>query len=259
MIFDTHAHYDDKRFFGEEMNVTRDELLVLLFETSVCGILNCATCIENFEQTLDLSHRYANVYAALGIHPSDCYRYESMPDALAALENALDNNDVRALGEIGLDYHYDFSPRDKQREYFDAQLRIAEKAGIPAVIHDRDAHGDVFEFIRNFKGTAIIHSCSESAETVRQLCKKGHYVSFSGSVTFKNAHSVREAAAAVPDELLLVETDCPYMAPVPFRGKLNHSGYIKYIVDCLAEVRGATPEHIERITEQNAKRLFKVG
>ncbi len=254
MIFDTHAHYDDEKFDPD-----RKEVLYCLFSSGVSGILNCATAIENFDATLRLCDEYKGMYAALGIHPSDCYRYKSMPDALSRLELAIRGADVRALGEIGLDYHYDFSPKEKQIPYFAAQLELAEKLGLPAVIHDREAHGDVFEHLRGFHGTAIIHSCSESAETVRQLCSKGHYISFSGSVTFKNARSVREAAAAVPDELLLVETDSPYMAPTPLRGTRNDSGNIRFIISVLAEVRGTDPEHIERITEQNAKRLLRVG
>ena len=254
MIFDTHAHYDDKKFDQD-----RYEILDSLFSSGVSGILNCATATENFKDTLDLSDKYEKVYAALGIHPSDCYRYKSMEDALNVLYDTIRDNDVRALGEIGLDYHYDFSPKESQLPYFAAQLEVAEKLGLPAIIHDREAHGDVFEHLRKFKGVAVIHSCSESAETVRQLCSKGHYISFSGSVTFKNAHSVREAAKAVPDELLLVETDSPYMAPVPVRGERNDSGNIRYIISVLAEVRGGTAENIGRITEENAKRLFKIG
>lgn len=253
MIFDTHAHYDDEKF-----DCDRYDVIDGLFENGVSGILNCATCVENFDATLELSEKYERVYAALGVHPSDCYRYKSLEDVMDLLAGAIEKNDVRALGEIGLDYHYDFSPKDKQLLYFDAQLELAEKLGIPAVIHDREAHGDVFERLRRFKGTAIIHSCSESAETVRQLCRRGHFVSFSGSVTFKNASSVREAARAVPDELLLVETDSPYMAPVPVRGTRNDSGNIRHILNVLGEVRGADPGYIETITQDNAMRLFKV-
>lgn len=253
MIFDTHAHYDDKQFDSD-----RHAVLEGLFKSSVSGILNCATCIENFGDTLKLCEKYEGMYAALGIHPSDCYRYDSIDESLLTLSSVISENDVRALGEIGLDYHYDFSPKEKQIPYFEAQLQLAEKLGLPAVIHDREAHGDVFDRLRAFGGTAIIHSCSESAETVRQLCRMGHYVSFSGSVTFKNANSVREAAKAVPDELLLVETDAPYMAPVPVRGTRNDSGNIRHIIAVLAEVRDDTPENIERITEENANRLFRI-
>ena len=254
MIFDTHAHYDDKKF-----DTDRYSLLDNMFDNGVSGVLNCATCLENFSDTLSLCKKYERVYAALGIHPSDCYRYGSLNDSMDALRRALTENDVRALGEIGLDYHYDFSPKESQLIYFDAQLRLAEELGLPAVIHDREAHGDVFDMIRGFKGTAIIHSCSESAETVRQLCRLGHYISFSGSVTFKNAHSVREAAAAADPDLLLVETDAPYMSPVPLRGERNNSQNIRYIINVIAETRGDSPENIERMTEQNAKRLFKAG
>ena len=253
MIFDTHAHYDDAKFDAD-----RDKVLTELFSDGVCGILNCATCLENIPETLGLQKKYKGVYAALGIHPSDCYRYDSLDDSLQKLLDLINGNEVFALGEIGLDYHYDFSPRTSQLPYFSEQLKLASSLGLPAVIHDREAHGDVFEHLRNFDGVAVIHSCSESAETVRQLCRKGHYVSFSGSVTFRNANSVREAAKAVPDELLLVETDSPYMAPVPVRGSRNVSSNIRYIISVLAEVRSDTPEHIEQLTEENAKRLFKI-
>ena len=253
MIFDTHAHYDDSEFEEDRSSVIERQ-----FSCGVSGILNCATCLENIPETLKLCKKYERMYAALGIHPSDCYRYKSIDESLSALQRFISDNDVKALGEIGLDYHYDFSPKEKQLPYFEEQLKLAERFGLPAVIHDREAHGDVFDRLRNFKGVAVIHSCSESAETVRQLCLKGHYVSFSGSVTFKNANSVREAAKAVPDELLLVETDAPYMAPVPLRGSRNESLNIRYMIDVLAETRGESPDHIERITEENAKRLFKI-
>lgn len=258
MFFDTHAHYDDERFSGEENPVGRDALIESLFASDICGILNCATKTEGFPDTLALAEKYPFMYAALGIHPSDCFRYDDMDDALSTLESALRNPSVVALGEIGLDYHYDFSPRDIQRIYFTEQLSLASRLGLPAVIHDRDAHLDVFESVRAFKGTAVFHSCSESAETVRQLCRAGHYISFSGSVTFKNARVAAEAAAVVPDELLLIETDCPYLAPSPHRGELNHSGFVRYTAQRLAELRGVSLEHIERITADNAKKLFRL-
>lgn len=256
-FFDTHAHYDDERFSGEENPGGRDALLDRLFSENVCGVLNCATKLEGFEATLWLTRAYEHVYAALGIHPSDTYRYKDMNAALDTLISALKAPKIVAVGEIGLDRHYDFSPYDIQLEYFKAQLQIAQEAGLPAVIHDREAHGDTFDALRDFKGTAIIHSCSESAEVVRQLCRMGHYVSFSGSVTFKNARSVVEAAAVAPDELLLIETDCPYMSPAPLRGKLNHSGNLSLIASKLAEIRGTTTEHIAEITERNARKLLK--
>lgn len=254
MYFDTHAHYDD-----EKLAPVRDKLLPSLFSGGVDYILNCATATENFAQTLSLTEKFPQMYGALGIHPSDCYRYADMVSALNEVERAVkENKKIVALGEIGLDYHYDFSPKDKQMEYFLAQLEIAERLNVPAVIHDRDAHGDIFEALRRFRGTAILHSCSESAELVRQYCRLGHYISFSGSVTFKNASSVREAARAADPDKLLIETDCPYLAPVPFRGKLNHSGYLEYTAAALAEARGESTEKIAEITKRNAMRLFGI-
>lgn len=254
MYFDTHAHYDDEKFDG-----IRDGLLQSLFQGDVSHILNCATAPSNYQNTIDLTKRYEGIYGAIGIHPSDTYKYPDIEKELSVIEDIIKSEKkIVALGEIGLDYHYDFSPKDIQKEYFKAQLELSEKLNVPVVIHDRDAHGDVFDMLSRVKVRAVLHSCSESAEQVRQYCKMGHYISFSGSVTFKNARSVKEAALAADEDKLLIETDCPYLSPVPHRGKLNHSGYLTYTCAAIAEIRGKTPEYIRDLTRENAKRFFGI-
>ena len=260
MLFDSHAHYDDKRFFGDEVPEGRDALLSEIFRGGVGKILNAGTNPDTSRAALALAGRYPGFYAAVGVHPSDCPRYSDMDKTISEIEELAKAEKAVAIGEIGLDYHYDHSPFDVQKKWFEAQLSLARSLDLPAVIHDRDAHGDVFEILRRTKGvTAIIHSCSESAETVRQYAKMGFYISFSGTVTFKNAANVALAAAAVPADLLLAETDCPYLAPHPMRGKLNHSGYLKYTVAKLAEIRGVSYEEAEDLTYRNALRVFRIS
>lgn len=259
MLFDTHAHYDDERFLGSENEKTVHELLQSLFDGDVSNIINAGTNIQTSEKSISFSERFDGMYAAVGIHPSDCFKYEDMDTTLEHIAQLAQHRKVVAIGEIGLDYHYDFSPKDIQRQWFAAQLDLAKRLDLPVIIHDRDAHGDVFEMLRATKGVrAVMHSCSESAETVRQLTKMGHYVSFSGSLTFKNAHSVVQAAQAVPLDMVMIETDCPYLAPVPFRGKLNHSGLMIHTAEKLAEIKGISLEEICKITAENAKRFFNI-
>ncbi len=252
MIFDSHAHYDDERFDG------RDALLTDLFAHGVCGIVNAGTNLKTCRISLDLADKYERMYACVGIHPSDCYKYEDIDSVLGEVKKMLSHPKAVALGECGLDYHYDFSPKDTQKIWFEAQLSLAESLGVPVIIHDRDAHADVIDMLLGHDVTAVIHSCSESAEDVTRLVKAGHYISFSGTVSFKNAVNVRRAAAAVPDDRLLVETDAPYLAPTPLRGTVNHSGNIIHTAAALAEARGCSTEDVLRITKENAHRLFGV-
>ncbi len=252
MIFDSHAHYDDERFED------RDGLLSKLFSENVEGIVNAGTNLKTCKISLELAEKYERMYACVGIHPSDCYKYDDMEAVLSEIERMLSHPKAVALGECGLDYHYDFSPFDVQRVWFEAQLCLAERLNVPVVIHDRDAHGDVVNTLLSHKVTAIIHSCSESAEDVQRLVKAGHYISFSGTVSFKNAVNVKRAASVVPSDRLLIETDCPYLAPVPVRGTTNHSGNIVYTATALAEARGCEANEILRITCENAKKLFKI-
>ncbi len=250
MIFDSHAHYDDERFEN------RDALLSSLFDSNVVGIVNAGTNLNTSGISLDMAEKYERMYACVGIHPSDCYKYNDMEQVLTEVEKMLSHPKAVALGECGLDYHYDFSPKDVQKVWYEAQLCLAEKLGVPVVIHDRDAHADVIDMLLAHDVTAIIHSCSESAEDVKRLVKKGHYISFSGTVSFKNAVNVRRAAAEVPADRLLVETDCPYLAPVPVRGTTNHSGNIIHTAAALAEARSTTTDEILELTRKNAERVF---
>lgn len=257
MLFDTHAHYDDDRFSEEAGSA--DLLLTELFAGEVGKIINAGTNIETCKQSIELAERFNGMYAAVGIHPSDCFKYSDMDSILAQIKELSTHEKVVAIGEIGLDYHYDFSPRDIQKVWFSAQLALAKELDLPAVIHDRDAHGDVFDMIKSTPGVRVVmHSCSESAETVRQLTDMGHYISFSGSLTFKNARGVLEAAAVCPIDKVLIETDCPYLAPTPHRGKLNHSGLMKHTAEKLAEIKGVSYEEICNITYENALAFFKI-
>lgn len=253
MIFDTHAHYDDEKFAE---NGGAEKLLDELFCGEVKYIINAGTNLDNCTRSMCLSERYEGVYFAAGIHPSDCFKYEDIDKTLDELEKLLSHPKCVALGEIGLDYHYDFSPRETQKVWFERQLCLAEKLGKPVVIHDRDAHGDCVNTLLEHNAVGVMHSCSESLEDALRLVKHGYYISFSGSVTFKNAKNTVRTAAGVPDDRLLVETDSPYLAPTPVRGSINNSSNIKYIAARLAEIRNTSYENICDITLNNAKRLF---
>lgn len=252
-IFDTHAHYDDNRFSED-----RYELLQSLFDSGeVYAIINCGCNVKSSESSVSLAKRFDKVYAAVGIHPHDAAR--ATDEDLKRIEELLSEPKVRALGEIGLDYHYDFSPRDIQKQIFYKQLDIAERLNVPVVIHDREAHADCIEAVLSHSGVrGVFHSFSGSAETARILQKAGWYLSFSGPVTFKDARKTAEAVAATANDRLLVETDSPYLTPVPHRGKRNHSGYVKHIIEKIAEIRGESYEFIETLTRENAKRFFGI-
>ena len=259
--FDSHAHYYDERF-DSESDVSTDELISSLLESSVSGIINIGTSPETSRLAIEGARRHTNMYTAIGIHPSDSqYLTVSMDDALCDIESLIRNpeNKCVALGEIGLDYHYPDTDRDCQIRYFEAQMTLADTLGIPVSIHDREAHGDVMDVIRRYPNVrGVMHSFSGSAEMARQLAKLGWSVSFSGPVTYKNASKVKEAAAIVPDEALLVETDSPYLPPVPYRGKTNYPGYVAYTVRAIAEIKGKSEAEIAELTLNNAKRFFGI-
>ncbi len=258
-LFDTHAHYYDSRF--KEESEGADVLLKEIFSGDVDRIINVGTNLENNVTCLEMAKKYAGLYAAVGIHPSDC---ADMPESAVAefaefLEKYSDfkTHKIVAIGEIGLDYHFEPFDKDKQKFFFREQMKLAEKWNLPVVIHDREAHGDCFDMILNFPNVrGIFHSYSGSVEMARELTKRGWYISFSGVATFKNADRVREVVASVPDDKLLIETDCPYLAPHPMRGKLNHSGYIHYTAEAIAAVRELSPDALAELTYKNADRLF---
>ena len=258
--FDSHTHYYDERF-ESEISEGVDTLIGALLKDSVSYIVNIGTSPATSRQAIEQAKRYPNMYTAIGIHPSDTRFLSDIDSELAEIEQLIldPENKCVCLGEIGLDYHYDGTDKEKQMEYFERQMLLAEKLELPVCIHDREAHADVMDVIRrhpNVKG--ILHSFSGSAEMALELVKLGYYISFSGTLTFTNARKPREVAAVLPHDRVLIETDCPYLTPHPHRGKTNHSGYLSYTNAVLASVFGVSEEECARITEENARRIFAI-
>ncbi len=248
-IFDSHAHYDSERY-----NEDRDFVLSQMPENGICAILNCASDISSARMSIELSGKYPFVYAAVGVHPHEAA--DVPEDYLNILRELSGYEKVVAIGEIGLDYHYDFSPRDVQRKVLCEQIELAKELSLPVVLHDREAHGDMYEILEKHRPVGVMHCFSGSAELMRQSVKLGLYIGLGGAVTFKNARVPLEVAEAVPLDRLLLETDAPYMTPVPYRGQRNDSRYIELVAEKIAEVRGITPEEVCTAAEENARRLF---
>ena len=256
--FDSHAHYYDERF-ESEISEGVDTLIGALLKDSVSFIVNIGTSPATSRLAIEQAKRHENMYTAIGIHPSDTRFLSDIDSELDEIEALIRDpeNKCVCLGEIGLDYHYDGTDKEKQMEYFERQMLLAEKLGLPVCIHDREAHADVMDVIRrhpNVKG--ILHSFSGSAEMALELVKLGYYISFSGTLTFTNARKPREVAAVLPKDKVLIETDCPYLTPHPHRGKTNHSGYLSYTNATLADIFGISEEECARIIEENARRVF---
>ncbi len=260
-LFDSHAHYYDERF-AVEVDGGADSVLSSVFLGDVKKIVNVGTCNENSAVCIEQAAKYEGMYAAIGIHPSDCRFYENVQRELAILEETLSDREgkkIVALGEIGLDYHYENTDKEKQFAFFEGQLQMARRLDLPVIIHDREAHGDCMDIIRRHRGVrGVFHSFSGSAEMAKELVKLGWYISFSGVVSFKNASKVKEAATAVPLDRLLIETDCPYLAPHPHRGEINHSGLMHFTCEALAELRGIEKEEMADITYRNACKFFDI-
>lgn len=263
-FFDSHAHYFDAWF--DEYPGGSHALLDELFSKDVGAIVNVATNPENLAQCLAQAKKYENMYVAAGIHPEDCLYIDDIDAALEAIERFVCDaqtrleNKIVAIGEIGFDYHLEGlndEIKAKQRYVFERQMQMARAYGLPVIIHDREAHGDCFEMaLRYPEVKGIFHSYSGSSEMARELTRRGWYISFSGVVSFKNASRVREVLSTVPLERLLVETDAPYLAPHPKRGKMNHSGNLEYTVGAVASVFGESPEKIAELTFENAKKIY---
>ena len=253
MIFDTHAHYDDKAFDED-----REELLSSMPLKGVGLILDPGCDVISSKTALALAERYPFVYAAVGIHPEELG--EDPHSALEEIRQLAAHEKCRAIGEIGLDYYWDVSRKEEQKEIFAAQLALACELDLPVIVHDREAHGDCLEIVSRFPAArGVFHCFSGSAETAEELLQRGWYLGFDGPVTYKNARKALEVLAITPLERLLVETDSPYMSPVPMRGKRNDSSNLVYIINKIAEVKGLAPEEIERITFENGKRLFRIS
>jgi len=252
MYFDTHAHYCDKRF-----NEDRDELLGSMVDSGVSLILNAGSNLRTSKFSLELADKYPFIYASVGVHPHDA---KSMTDdTISELEKLLSHPKAMAVGEIGLDYHYDFSPRDVQRMRFREQLELARRLDKPVIIHEREALQDTLDIVRDFGDlTGVFHCFSGSRETAKTVLDMGWYLSFTGIVTFKNARRALEVLEIMPADRIMLETDCPYMAPEPMRGKRNSSLHLPYIAEKIAEVRGVTAEEVAMITMENGKRFFGI-
>lgn len=256
--FDSHAHYYDERF-SEELSEGVDNLIGTLLSENVSYIINIGTNPDTSREAIAQAKKYGNMYTAVGIHPSDTRFLSDMEAELSDIESLIldKSNKCVCLGEIGLDYHYPDTDKEKQAAYFEAQMCLAERLGIPVCIHDRESHGDVMDVIRRHPSVkGVLHSFSGSAEMAEELVKLGWMISFSGTLTFTNAKKPREVAARIPREFVMIETDCPYLAPHPKRGTLNHSGNLEYTNAVLASIWGVTPEECSIITENNAKRFF---
>lgn len=266
-IFDSHAHYFDRRF-DSEWEGGAHAILQSILPRPVREVINVGTNLTNSRTAIQQAAGYEGMYAAVGIHPEDCHYLGDVQYAMEELSELLGSPDSRderkivALGEIGLDYHYENygeipMNKEKQMQFFRAQLEIAQYLELPVIVHDREAHGDCFETVLKYPGVrGVFHSYSGSPEMARELTRRGWYISFSGTLTFKNAHRVREAALAVPRDRLLLETDAPYLAPHPMRGKLNHSGLMVHTVGALAELWGCSPQEAADQTAQNARQCF---
>ena len=260
-FFDSHAHYYDERFYGEENPQGAEALLESLFAEGLLGVINIGTNALSSKVAVEQAKKFPLMYAAVGIHPEDLAHSElPMEEHIAAIrELATAESKVVAIGEIGLDYYWEPYDKIEQKKCFEAQLELAGELGMPVIIHDREAHGDCFETVLKYPDArGVFHSYSGSAEMAKELVKRGWYISFSGVVSFKNAAKVKEVAAVVPDERILIETDAPYLAPHPFRGKLNHSGRLLHTAEALASARGCSLEEVARLTRQNVKSLFGV-
>lgn len=252
MFFDSHAHYDDKRFEDD-----REALLKSMPKEGITGILNCGADMKSSRESVRLAEQYDYVYAAVGVHPHDA---KSMTDQnMEELSKLLDHKKVVALGEIGLDYYYDHSPRELQKIAFAAQIDLAVSKQMPIIVHDRDAHGDCMDIVRSKKGVfGVFHCFSGSLEMAKELLKLGFYLSFGGPVTFKNAKGILEVVKYVPKHRFLIETDCPYLAPEPHRGERNCSLFVKDTARRIAQLRGTTTEEIARLSLENTKQLFQI-
>ncbi len=254
LLFDTHAHYDSRQFDAD-----RDEVLSGLPGRGVGLVVNPGCDLPSSRKAVEIARQYPFVYAAVGIHPEDCGDWEE--SQLEELRRLTADPKVVAIGEIGLDYYWkENPPRELQKEVFRRQLELAQSLRLPVIVHDRDAHGDCMDLVRDYpQVTGVFHCFSGSAEMARELVARGWMISFTGVLTYQNARKAVEAVQAVPIERIMIETDSPYMAPVPFRGKRCDSGLVRYTCERLAEIKGISPEECAEITLANGKKFFGIS
>lgn len=257
MIFDTHAHYDDEAFDED-----RESLLEGMPEAGIGKIVNVGASMRGARDTYQLMQKYDFVYGAIGIHPD--HAGEMDESGMQELRRMLEHEKAVAVGEIGLDYYWDKAGHEIQEKWFVRQMQLALEKELPIVVHSREAAKDTFDCIKEYHAGkpgfagGVIHCYSGSAEMAREYLKMGYHIGIGGVVTFKNARVLKEVAAEIPLERIVVETDCPYLAPVPYRGKRNSSLYLPYVIEAIANIKGVSPQEVERITYENACRLYAV-
>ena len=252
MYFDSHAHYDDERFDEDRM-----QLIESLSEKGVDWIINVAADMKSCYTSLELAKKYSFIYSSVGVHP---HEVEGLTDAdINKMEKLASEDKVVAIGEIGLDYYYDYSSREMQRTWFMKQLLMAKQLNLPVIIHSREASQETFDIIRESDvEEGVIHCFSGSYELAKEYVKKGFYVGVGGSLTFKNAKKTVEVVEKIELDKILIETDSPYLTPVPYRGNRNDSSYLKFVVQKIAEIKGISEDEVARITSKNAKKLFRI-
>lgn len=253
MLIDSHAHLNNERFDDD-----REEVIGRCGE-QLTALLNVGYDLASSQSSLELAEAYPFIYASVGIHPHDAQ--EAATDYLEQLKKMAEHPKVVAIGEIGLDYYYDLSPREVQQNVFREQLRLAKELNLPFIIHNRDAHADIMNILKQeapYPMGGVMHCFSASWEVAQECLKLGLYISFAGPVTFANAGKLKEIAGKIPLERLLVETDCPYLTPVPHRGKRNEPAYVRFVAEHVAGLRGLAVEELANTTAQNAIRLFRL-
>lgn len=250
-IFDTHAHYDDSRFDED-----RYELLSSVYEKGVSHIINCGCDLKSSISTVKLSEEYSFIYAAVGVHAHEAEN--ATESDLEKIRELYKKARVVAVGEIGLDYHYDFSPREQQLEIFERQLVLANELDLPVIIHDREAHEDTMNLLKKHQPKGVVHCFSGSAEMAKEIVKLGMYIGIGGAVTFKNAKKPVEVVEYLPINKLLLETDAPYMTPVPLRGQRCDSTHIAFTAEKIAQIKNLDAQELINICNENAKQLFNI-
>ena len=254
MYFESHAHYDDSKFDED-----RDKLIPALKEKGIEYIINVGANIKSSIKSVELAEKYDFIYAAVGVHPHDVAKLDE--DDMDRLYGLSQRDKVVAIGEIGLDYYYDSSPRDIQKDWFVEQIELAKEMELPIIVHSRDAAKDTFDIIKGTEAGdvgGVIHCFSGSAEMAKEYIEEGFYIGVGGIVTFTDANKIIEVVKQIPLEKILIETDCPYLSPIPNRGKRNESTNLVYIVDKIAEIKNLSTEEVAKATLKNAKTLFDI-
>lgn len=255
-IFDSHAHYDDEQFDGD-----RDKLIASLPSKGVCAVINCASDLKSSATSAELSEKYPFFWCACGIHPHEGEKELKNANISEIEQKIIDftkKEKCVAIGEIGLDYHYDFSPRELQKEIFELQLKLSKELDLPVIIHDREAHEDTMTLLKKYRPKGVVHCFSGSVEMAQEVLKLGMYIGLGGAVTFKNAKKPVAVAASTDISRILLETDCPYMAPVPLRGTRCSSDMIAYSAQTIASVKNMDVQTLVDAATENTKRLFGI-